>query len=286
MASPSLRRTGAAPRSRRRSWPARNELYGGLALVGFANGASERAADEIANSGLAGAVFNTLGVSVVVWAALAVALWLFAKAEREPAKTSDLAVAFIAIIAFLVPVPSLAWFAVSGMAAYLAWTSPARSFLHRGAIVLGALTIPMLWARLLFAALSNTLLAADAKLVSWLVGTQSTGNAIPFADGSGVLFLEPACSSLTNLSLALLCGVIFVKAYDRQWSRAVVATTLAACAATVFINVVRISVIGLFPATYEVVHGAVGASIGAWATILAIAIIYTNGIKPDAPDPS
>jgi len=41
----------------------------------------------------------------------------------------------------------------------------------------------------------------DAKLVSWVVGTRSDGNAIPFADGSGMLFLEPACSSLTNLSI-------------------------------------------------------------------------------------
>lgn len=269
-----------------RLWLTRNELYCGLAIVGFANGVSERARDEIARSGVAGAFFNTFDVSVVVWAALIVVLWLLLRAEPERVRGADAAVGVAASVAFLLPVPSLAWLAIAGIAAWLVWTSTPRSRLRRAAVVLGALTVPMLWARLLFASLSNTLLAIDAKLVGWLVGTQSAGNAIPFADGSGMLFLEPACSSLTNLSLALLCGVIFVKAYDRQWTGSIIATLLLACAATVAINVTRISVIGVFPVTYEVMHGGVGATLAAWTTIVAVTLIFTKWIKPDAPDPA
>ncbi|MGI6856129.1 hypothetical protein [Mesorhizobium sp. 1B3] len=264
----------------------RNELYCGLAIVGFANGVSERAGDEIARSGVAGAFFNTFGVSVVVWAALIVVLWLLLRAKPERVRRADIAVGAVASVAFLVPVPSLAWLAVAGTAAHLVWTSAPRSRLRRAAVVLGALTVPMLWARLLFGALSNTLLSLDAKLVGWLVGVESTGNAIPFADGSGLLFLEPACSSLTNVSLALLCGVIFVKAYDRPWTGSILATMLLACIVTVAINVMRISVIGVLPATYELMHGGIGATLAAWATIIAVTLIYTKWIKPDAPDPA
>jgi exosortase/archaeosortase family protein len=272
--------------ARHRPWLSRSELFSGLAIVGFANGASERAGDEIARSGIVGAFFNTFDVSVVVWAALLVAVWLLLSAERARVGAADIAVGTAAAIAFLIPVPSLAWLAMAAMAAYLVWTSAPRSRMRRAAVLIGVLTVPMLWARLVFAALSNTLLGIDAKLVGWVVGTQSAGNAIPFADGSGMLFLEPACSSLTNLSLALLLGVVFVKAYDRQWTGPIVATMLLACAATVAINVTRISVIGVFPDTYELMHGGIGATVAAWTTVIAITLIYTKWIKPDAPDPA
>lgn len=267
-------------------WLARSELFGGLAIIGFINGISERAADKVTRSGVANAIFNTFDVSVIVWAALLVALWLLLHAQRTSVGPGDIAVGVAASIAFLIPVPSLAWMAVAGMAAWLIWTSAPRSRIRRAAVLLVALTMPMLWARLLFAALSNTLLEIDAKLVSWLVGSKNSGNAIPFSDGSGMLFLEPACSSLTNLSLTLLCGVLFVKAYDRRWTVPIVVTIVLACAATLAINVMRIGVISVFPDTYEIMHGVIGGAITAWTTIITITLIYTKWIAPDAPDPA
>ncbi|BCH22277.1 archaeosortase/exosortase family protein [Mesorhizobium sp. L-8-3] len=261
----------------------RGVLFGGLTVVGFANGISERAADQIAGSGVATALFNTFGVSAVVWAGAIAALWLLARAPREAATRMDFAVAAAAAIAFLLPVPSLAWLAITALAAWLVWTSPPDGPMRRAAVVLAALTVPMLWARILFASFSNAILGVDAKLVGWLVGTQSTGNTIPFANGNGVLFLEPACSSLTNVSLALLCGVLFVKVYDRLWSGPIIGATLLACLATIAINVFRIALIGVFPDSYALLHGTTGAMAAEWATILAVLAIYTAGIKPDAP---
>jgi exosortase/archaeosortase family protein len=258
-------------------------LFGGLTIVGFANGISERVAEQIARSGVATAVFNTFGVSAVVWAAAFVALWLLAQAPREAPTRMDFAAAATASVAFLLPVPSLAWLAITGLAAWLALTSPPYGLFRRAAVVLAAMTVPMLWARIFFASFSNTILGIDAKFVGWLVGTQSIGNTIPFANGNGVLFLEPACSSLTNVSLALLCGVLFVKAYDRSWSRPIVGATLLACFVTIGINVFRISLIGVFPDQYALIHGTAGAMAAEWATMLAVLAIYTTGIKPDAP---
>jgi exosortase/archaeosortase family protein len=195
----------------------------------------------------------------------------------------DFAVAAAVCLAFLAPMPSLSWLAIAGAAAYLTWTSAPHTPMRRAAAVMAAMTVPMLWARILFAAFSNIILGIDAKLVAWIVGTESSGNTIPFADGTGVLFLEPACSSLTNLSLALLCGVLFVKAYDRSWSASIMGTTLLACSATIAINVFRIGLIGVFPDSYDVIHGTVGAMLAEWTTILVVLAIYSAGIKPDAP---
>lgn len=261
----------------------RNFLYCGLLIVGFANGISERVADEITIDGAVTAFFNTFGVSAVVWAAAIVAIWLLWNAPRQVPTRMDFAVAVAVCLAFLAPMPSLSWLAITGAAAYLTWTSAPHTQMRRAAAVMAAMTVPMLWARLLFATFSNIILGIDAKLVAWIVGTESSGNTIPFADGTGVLFLEPACSSLTNLSLALLCGVLFVKAYDRPWSASIVGTTLLACSATVAINVFRIGLIGVFPHSYEVIHGTIGATAAEWTTILVVLAIYSAGIKPDAP---
>ena len=98
-----------------------------------------------------------------------------------------------------------------------------------------------------------------------------------------MLFLEPACSSLTNVSLALLCGVLVVKLYDRAWSPTVVRTIFVACLATVAINIIRISLIGILPAYYDAIQGPVGATVAEWITNFAVVAIYAGGVQPNAP---
>lgn len=260
----------------------RNRLYCGVVVVGFANGASDRIASSISDYGLAAAVFDMFGVSLVVWIALVATVWLLLQSEERPAGATDFVVSGVASTAFLLPVPQLSWVALTGVALHLART-PCSAATRRAASVLGALTIPMLWSRLVFALFSGPILVIDAKLVSWIVGTQSDANTIPFADGSGVLFLEPACSSMTNVSLALVCGVLIVKLYDLRWSAAVLRAVVAACLATVVINVVRISSIGILPAYYDLIHGPVGMTVAEWTTNLAVVTIYAGGLRPDVP---
>ena len=260
----------------------RNHFYCGLTVVGFASGTYERVSNAIERDGLMLALLNTLDVSVVVWAAGIAAVALLLQAEQNATSRKDIAVGAVASAAFLVPVPALSWLGLGVVAAQLAMTSP-HGNLRKAAVVLGAATIPMFWSRLLFAMFSTPILALDAKLVSWIVGTESDGNAIPFANGSGVLFLEPACSSLTNVSLALLAGVLLTKLCDLQWSTAVVGTIAAACAATVAINVVRLSAIGLLPASYDTIHGAVGATTAGWIINIVVVGIYALGLRSNAP---
>ena len=270
--------------SLRNGWRAsvtRSDLYCGLIVVGFANGISERISNAIDRDGVVVALFNSFDVSVVMWAAGLVALSLLSRSERQPARGTDFAIAGVASAAFLVPIPSLSWLAFTAIAVYLAYSPISPPRMRRAAAVLGAMTVPMLWARILLAAFSDYILAADAKLVSWIVGTESSGNTIPFADGTGVLFLEPACSSLTNLSLVLLCGVVLVKAYDCAWSKRIAATILIACCAAIAINVIRISFIGVFPHYYDLIHGQIGATLSGWAIIFTISLIYFTRIRPN-----
>ena len=74
---------------------------------------------------------------------------------------------------------------------------------RRGAFILLATTVPMLWSRVLFHLFANFILGVDASLVSWILGTHRIGNAVEFADSSAQLVIFPACSSLANASLAV-----------------------------------------------------------------------------------
>jgi exosortase/archaeosortase family protein len=144
--------------------------------------------------------------------------------------------------------------------------APAR----RAAFVILAITVPMFWSRLAFAMLSDWILQADALLVSLIVGTERIGNTIGFADNPGYVIIVPSCSSLADVFLAVLGWALFTQALTRRPSLKDVWWCLAACSAVIVINVTRIALIGLHPEHFELIHGAVGASVASFLTLAAI----------------
>lgn len=78
----------------------------------------------------------------------------------------------------------------------------------------------MFWARIVLSICNDTILAADATLTAAAVGTERNGNIVPFADGSGAMWIAPGCSSFSNLSLAILAFVGLVDVTWGKWSRA------------------------------------------------------------------
>jgi exosortase/archaeosortase family protein len=277
-------RSGRSARPGLETWlRTRGALYCGLTVIGFANGITEKVVSEIDRAGPFAALFGTFGISVFVWTAAIVVILLLSGGASEPAERRDFLLAGACLAAFALPVPALSWLALSGVGLYLAWSRRSPEPFRRAGAVLVAITATMLWTRVAFAVLSAPLLAADAWLVSWIIGTRSSGNTVPFADGSGMIFLEPACSSLTNVSLAVLCTVLFVNLKGQSWSARNCATMAAAAIATMIINVTRIALIGLYPAYYDAIHGSPGATIAGWLSVTAMVAISAVGVRNDAP---
>jgi hypothetical protein len=257
-------------------WPlsARNlprpAFFAALVVIGFANGISENVYRTVADRGLWTAAFDTFGVSIVLWGACAAAVVaLFRIRAEEELRRGDLVIATLAGLAFLLP------------ALHLHITASDRAA-RRAAAIVFALTIPLFWARLLFAAFSDAMLRSDARLVAWIVGTEPAGNVVPLADGSGSMFIAPACSSLANLSLAILSAAVFVNVRSGRWTSASVGWALASAALVVAINVTRIGLIGLYPSHFALIHGPVGAAIAGWLTLIVIIAIGYHRIGFDA----
>jgi exosortase/archaeosortase family protein len=259
----------------------RGRLLAGLLVIGFVNGIVIRVGDAFDSRGLLDLVMNTFDISAIVWIALIVAIVFLLRSRSSPVRHTDQVVAASAAAAFLVPVAPLSWIALSGLAIYTLYTSPKGSFAHRGGAIVLAITVPMLWSRVAFSLLSDPILDFDAVLVGWTVGTERLGNTIGFSDGSGYLWIAPACSSLTNASLAVLCWVLFTQVFYRERTLGEQWWCALACLAVIALNVTRLSLIASYPEQQEVLHGPVGETVANWATLAAILGICALGVRHD-----
>jgi hypothetical protein len=247
---PSTARTAVLPTAGHVS---RGELFAALLTLGCVNGLGSGVIQSINRLGWADAVASTFGISVIVWLSCTVGISIILRDRTSEVHSADFAVGAGFLFLVILPIGPLSWFAVTALCLYVLVSTNDPS-LRRGAVILFATTVPMLWSRMLFQFFADTILQVDASLVSWLLGTHRAGNLVEFKDGSGLLVILPTCSSLANVSLAFLCWVTvsqFVghkkSAYDILWC-------LMACASVVAVNVTRISLMGLNLLLYNGIH--------------------------------
>jgi hypothetical protein len=246
-------------------WPmagqvSRGEFFAALLTLGCVNGLGSRIVQSVNDLGWADALSNTFGISVIVWLSCIAGISIVLRDRTSEARSADVAVGVGFLFLVILPIGPLSWLAVSALCLYILVSTNDPS-LRRGAVILFATTVPMLWSRMLFHFFANAILQVDASLVGWLLGTHRTGNLVEFADGSGLLVILPPCSSLANMSLAFLCWVTvsqFVchkkSAYDIFWC-------LLACASVVAVNVTRISLMGLNHLQYDEIHNHWGDAV-------------------------
>jgi hypothetical protein len=249
---------------------ARSELFAGLLLLGFISGATDRIVTSVQVRGFAEAIANTFDVSAIVWGACWFAFTLALSKDAKPLRRMDYVTATAMVAAFLVPVSAVNWMALTALSLYLALTSEHRSPLQRGAWVFLAITFTMFWSPRIFSLFSDWILAADAELVSWITGTQRIGNTVQLRDGQGFLWIAPACSSMANVSLAILCWITFAQFSDPPVSWRDVGWCVLTCVCVVAFNVTRIGLIGFYPTQYQAIHGPIGTLIAGYITLLGI----------------
>jgi hypothetical protein len=236
------------------------EFFAGLFALGCASGLASRAIQSVERLGWADALLNTFGVSALVWLSCAAGISLVFRDRTVGVGSSELVIGAAFVLLAILPIGPLSWLAVAALGLYVIFSTKVTSS-RRGAVILLATTVPMLWSRLLFQFFANLILQIDASIVGWILGTHRTGDVVKFADGSGVLVILPSCSSLANVSLAFLCWVTVSQlishkksAYDLLWC-------LLACVSVVAVNVARISVQGLSQWHYATFHSAWGDTI-------------------------
>jgi len=252
----------------------RADFFAGLCILGCANGLSARMSQSVQQLDWAGAIFSTFNISLIVWVACFAGVSLILRDKLVGIKSTDIAVGLVFLILVILPIVSLSWLALTGLSLYILLFSGANDAARRGAIILLATTVPMLWSPMLFNLFSKIILEADATLVSWVLGTHRNGNMVEFVDHSANLIILAACSSLANMSLAFLCWITVSQTVQHKWRPQDLLWCLVACVSVIAVNVTRMSLMGLSLSHYHAIHSPIGDAV----TSLII-LIFTVGIS-------
>ncbi|KQU34030.1 hypothetical protein ASG63_13390 [Methylobacterium sp. Leaf94] len=249
-----------------------------------ANGLAGRMLQALEAEGWVVAGSRTFDISAIVWLGIVcgIALAFTDRGGSEPMR-GDVVVLGIAAPFVLAPSSALAWVTLTAIALWTLATSSGR--LARGAAILLVVTMPMCWTRLLFNLAAPYILSADALMVATILGTESSGNLVASSNGQTYLQIYPACSSLGNVSLALLGWVIAINVVRPRARRNNMLWGALACCSVVAINILRLAAIGLLPEHFELLHGAVGNSVTSWLTLAAIGAVCWAGVRARPSDP-
>ena len=182
----------------------RNELFAGIYVVACANGLLGRSIYTLNLEGWYGALTG-FEINVIVLAACFAGVYLIATGSRDRIRTLDLVVALAFLGLVTLPIYALSWVAVTGLSFYILLFANDGAERRRGALILLALAVPMLWSRLVFQFFARPLLELDAMMSAWLLGTERSGNLVRFADNSGYMLITPACASWP-ISLSHFCA--------------------------------------------------------------------------------
>jgi exosortase/archaeosortase family protein len=237
----------------------REEFFAGLYILGLINGLGGQIIQSINVDGWSASAFER--ISVIEFLACFAGVALLLRDTKEAVRTLDLAFGAIFLLFIILPVGVLSWVGVTGLSLYVLLTQPSPS-VRRGAIILLAVTVPMLWSRLLFQFFADIILGIDAALVASVLGTDRVGNVVRFFDSSGYMVVQPGCSSLANMSLAFLCWVTVTQWVNHRWSPTDIIWCLLTCVSVIAVNVIRISLMGLSQGHYQTLHTEFGYTIG------------------------
>ena len=247
----------------------RSEYFVGLFILGCASGFASRIIHSVKAIGWADVFFTTFGISLIVWLSCIAGVFLILRDRTLGVSSLEIFLGAGFIFLVILPIGALSWLAVTALSIYIL-VSTDVSTSRRGAFILLAATVPMLWSSLLFHFFANYILAVDASLVSWLLGTHRTGNLVGFADNSGQLVIFSPCSSLANVSLAFLCWVTLSQLVRYRKSGNGFFWCLLACAAVVAVNVTRMTILGLSEWHYAAFHNEWGDAV---ANIIMLSLV-------------
>jgi hypothetical protein len=254
----------------------RDEFFAGLYIIGCANGLLGRILLSL-NSGWAGILGSD--ISVFVWFACFAGISLISKERTEELRSVDLAVGMVFLVFVTLPIFALSWVAITGLSLFILFFANNGSARKRGAMIMLALTVPMLWSSLLFQLFARPILTIDASIASLILNTDRIGNVFGYADGSGHLVVYPGCSSFANLSLALLCWISITRWINHRQAASDILWSLSACASVVAVNITRISLMGLSHWHHNLIHNDWGNMVANYITLMLVMTFCMLGVR-------
>lgn len=276
--------TGAVPanlvRLAHRMPLARCAVFAGLFLLSFLNSVAGQGIRTTYEDGWVAAAAALFGISAVLWAALVAGLAILHDHNRhESFAGGDTWVAAMVVAMALLPFSTASMAALTLLSLWAIFSSAPGSPLRRAGIIFSAISAALLWGRIVLALFSRPLLDLDAMFVAGLIGSQLQGNMLWYSGEPTRLIVAPGCSSMQGLSLALVVWVTINQFFEVRFGWRPALWCLAALAATVAINVLRMASMLRFPQHFDGIHTGWGYHLSAWLTLAVVAAICVWGAR-------
>jgi hypothetical protein len=218
------------------------------------------------------------GVSAVIWAAMVAAWKIGSESRRTFGGTADVVALWVIILLSFLPLSFAGQAGLLLCGVYLLITSPPRDAGRRAAVVLLALTGPLIWGRILLNLFAGPILAFDAHIVASIIGTQVDGNVFQAANAGQRFVIGDLCSSVHNISLAIVLWTTAAMLFNVRIDQRYLGIGIAMALFMFALNIARLATIGLFPAHFAYLHFGTGAALFGWAGLIGAAFLAGMGV--------
>lgn len=222
-------------------------------------------------------IANLAGVSAVVWFAIYVALKIGWEAPPEKLRKADWLALALTVASAMIPVSDVARAGLVICAVYAFATTRQGEPTRRVALVLVALTGTVVWGLLLLHVFAAPLVTLDAHIVARAIGSTAQGNIVRFINFDDSFVIGKGCSSVHNMSLAILLWCTGVALFDLRVDGRLLAFGAAMIALMFGLNIARLSTIGIFPDHFEFLHEGAGAALFSWVGLASMGTLALLG---------
>ena len=259
----------------------RASLFAIIGCVAAVNGFAGKIAVAFYNQSFVVTVFDLGGVSAIVWFAIGSLFTIASEGGARPGmQPHDKAVASLTLALSFIPLNFASAIGLLLCGAYLAATSAKDSSDQRIAIIMIALTGPLIWGRFLLALIGPFLLGLDARLAGLLAGVPVQGNVVGLR-GGGSLYVALGCSSVHNMSLAVLLFVTLTQILRLRYTPILVLTGVGAALAMAIVNVLRLATLARFPQYFELMHTGWGGTLCGAISFVAAGAVIAGGVRAE-----
>lgn len=235
----------------------RPHFYAIAILALIANAIAEKATVAVSTLGF-GALTEGLGLSWAFWLSFALCVPLALRSEPQPATRTDWLVGGAAVLAAALPPSPIGAAAATALGL---WLMVGRGFappLRAAGMVLLAITIHLLWGRLMMLFFAAPIAASDARVVGLITHTAVQGDTVRFLQAGHRLAILQACTSVQNASIALMMMIAIIRTFRPVPRASEWLYVGAAFMVVVAINDVRLSLMARSVEMFELIHGPTG----------------------------
>jgi exosortase/archaeosortase family protein len=257
-----------------------------LGIVAALNGFAGSIAKDVHQADSLDDAMKLGGLSAIVWFSL-VGLFLIGGERSDPyvlTPRDRLVLIGMALLAF-VPVNIAGAMSVLLGGTYLAVIARGDSSARRVAVLMLALTGPLVWGRVLLTFWGPLLLGVDARFAALIAGVPSHGNVVSFFQHPGVLYVALGCSSLHNMSLAVLLFATLTQMLALRLTPRLLATCALGAISMGFVNILRLAALARYPDHFDYLHTGPGGYMFGVASFVMAGVVIGAGIVAATRDP-